>query len=61
MTTTSPFLKTVYEGWDSHQQALMHTVTPLDARTTGMAPRTQSVHGERIDRPYRWRPAVVVL
>jgi uncharacterized damage-inducible protein DinB len=29
MTTTSPLLKTVYEGWDSHQQALMHAVTPL--------------------------------
>ena len=29
MTTTSPLLKTVYEGWDSHQQALMRTVTPL--------------------------------
>ena len=29
MTTTSPFLKTVYEGWDSHQQALMRAVTPL--------------------------------
>ncbi|HST05372.1 MAG TPA: DinB family protein [Chloroflexia bacterium] len=29
MTTTSPFLKTVYDGWDSHQQALMRAVTPL--------------------------------
>ena len=29
MTTTSPLLKTVYEGWDSHQQALMRAVTPL--------------------------------
>jgi uncharacterized damage-inducible protein DinB len=29
MATTSPLLKAVYEGWDSHQQALMHAVTPL--------------------------------
>ncbi len=29
MTTTSPFLKIVYEGWESHQQALMRAVTPL--------------------------------
>jgi hypothetical protein len=29
MTTTSPFLKIVYEGWESHQQALLHAVTPL--------------------------------
>jgi uncharacterized damage-inducible protein DinB len=29
MTTTSPFLQTIYEGWDSHQQALMRAVTPL--------------------------------
>lgn len=29
MATTSPLLKSVYEGWDSHQQALMHAVTPL--------------------------------
>jgi uncharacterized damage-inducible protein DinB len=29
MTTTSPFLTSVYDGWDSHQQALMHAVTPL--------------------------------
>jgi hypothetical protein len=29
MTTTSPSLKRVYDGWDSHQQALMHAVTPL--------------------------------
>ena len=29
MTTSSPFLKTVYEGWDSHQQALMSAVIPL--------------------------------
>ncbi len=29
MTTTSPLLKFVYEGWDSHQQSLMHAVTPL--------------------------------
>jgi uncharacterized damage-inducible protein DinB len=29
MTATSPLLKTIYEGWDSHQQALMRAVTPL--------------------------------
>ncbi len=29
MTTTSPFLTLVYEGWDSHQQALMRAVTAL--------------------------------
>src|ERR1700730_12995073 len=29
MTTTSPLSKLVYEGWDSHQQALMHAVTAL--------------------------------
>jgi uncharacterized damage-inducible protein DinB len=29
MTTPSPLSKSVYEGWDSHQQALMHAVTPL--------------------------------
>ena len=29
MTMTSLLLKFVYEGWDSHQQALMRAVTPL--------------------------------
>ena len=29
MSTPPPSLKTIYEGWDSHQQALMHAVTPL--------------------------------
>lgn len=29
MTMTAPLLKTIYEGWDSHQQALMCAVTPL--------------------------------
>ncbi|HEY7357244.1 MAG TPA: DinB family protein [Ktedonobacterales bacterium] len=29
MSTTSPVLQSVYEGWDSHQQALMRAVTPL--------------------------------
>ncbi len=29
MPTTSPSLKSIYEGWDSHQQALMHAITPL--------------------------------
>ncbi len=29
MSTTSPSLPFVYEGWDSHQRALMHAVTPL--------------------------------
>ncbi len=29
MPTTSPLLKVIYEGWDSHQQALMQTITPL--------------------------------
>ena len=29
MSAPSPSLQAVYEGWDSHQQALMHAVTPL--------------------------------
>lgn len=29
MTTPPPLLKSIYEGWDSHQQALMRAVTPL--------------------------------
>lgn len=29
MTTTSPSLRVVYDGWDSHQQALMRALTPL--------------------------------
>ena len=38
MTTTSPLLKTVYEGWDSHQQALMRAVTPLTSEQLGWRP-----------------------
>jgi uncharacterized damage-inducible protein DinB len=29
MTTASPSLKSVYDGWDSHQVALVRAVTPL--------------------------------
>ena len=29
MTTTYPIFKNIYDGWDSHQQALMRAVTPL--------------------------------
>ena len=29
MTTTSPTLRAVYDGWDSHQQALTDAITPL--------------------------------
>ncbi len=38
MTTTSPFLKIVYEGWDSHQQALMHAVIPLTPEQLAWCP-----------------------
>src|SRR5262249_27848761 len=29
MTTPSPLAQTVYDGWDSHQQALLRAVAPL--------------------------------
>ena len=38
MTTTSPLLKIVYEGWDSHQQALMRAVTPLTSEQLAWRP-----------------------
>ncbi len=38
MTTTSPCLKTVYKGWDSHQQALMRAVTPLTSEQLAWRP-----------------------
>ena len=46
MTATSPLLKMVYEGWDSHQQALMRAVTPLTSEQLAwrLAPDQASVN-----------------
>jgi len=38
MTATSSLSKIVYEGWDSHQQALMHAVTPLTSEQLAWRP-----------------------
>ncbi len=46
MTTTSPLLKIVYEGWDSHQQALVRAVAPLTSEQLAwrLAPNQASVN-----------------
>jgi len=46
MTTTSPLLRTTYEGWDSQQQALVRAVTPLtpDQLAWRPAPNPASVN-----------------
>jgi uncharacterized damage-inducible protein DinB len=38
MTVASPFLKVVYDGWESHQQALRRAVTPLTAEQLAWRP-----------------------
>jgi DinB superfamily len=49
MTTTSLFLKIIYEGWDSHQQALTRAVTPLTSEQLAWRPApTQSSVNELI-------------
>lgn len=49
MTTIEPSLKSVYEGWDSHELALMRAITPLTREQLAwrLAPQLASV-GELI-------------